>query len=305
MSDDQTAAAAAAGDTTAAPELEKPTATATEGGGNLSELGNDAAAAAAAGPASWPEDWRNLLTGGDAAGMKLLERYPSVEDVYKRMLSQEQIIRRGAHKTLPTLPENPTEDQVAEYRKAVGVPETPDGYGLKFADDLKPTEADNEMLNGFIADMHRQNIPPGAAKAAFDWYQAQLGRAREEGIAAQQRQRHTNELTLRKEYGADYMRNLGLADEFLDGYPGLKAIVHPGSSVEVLRDVVALARASADEDALYGGDTHGGGKSLEDERKELLSIPYSNRTETQRARLEKIYSVLQDKQERLGRRSAA
>lgn len=232
-------------------------------GGSLSSMVDGNAAATA--PADWPEDWREKLAGGEDSTMALLKRLGSPADMLKKLLSQEQTIRRGAHKVAPSLPENATDEQLAEYRKAIGVPETPDGYGLKFAEELKPTEADTELLNGFLADMHRQHMPPAAAKAAFDWYQSHVGRLREEQAAAGQRQRHANEVELRKEHGADYMRNLRLADEFLDGYPGLKAIVHPGAPTELLRDVIALARASADEEALYGGDGSGGGKSLDDQ----------------------------------------
>jgi hypothetical protein len=304
---DTGAAAAAGGEAAAGGAAGAGSAGDAGTGGGLSELAKGTVAGEVeAGTPSWPDEWRSLMTGGDEAGLKLAEKYADPAAIWQKLMNQEQVIRRGAHKVAPTLPENATEEQVAEYRKALGVPETPDGYELKFAEDLKPTEADNEMLNGFLADMHRQNIPPGPAKAAFDWYQAQVKRAGEEQAASQQRQRHTNELTLRKEYGADYMRNLGLADEFLDAYPGLKAIVHPGSSVELLRDVVALARASSDEEALYGGDTGAGGKSVDTEYQELIQKSATGKiTKTEEARLTTLAEARVAREARQGRSRAA
>lgn len=266
MSEDPNAAAAAAGDTPAASDAQV-----TDGAADatLSSM-VDGEAAAAAGPATWPDNWRETLAGSDEKELARLKRFSSIENVYKSYRQAEK--RLSERSAAPTLPENATEEQVAEYRKAIGVPETPDGYGLKFSEELKPTEADNEILGGFLADMHRQHMPPAAAKAAFEWYQAQVGRMREEQAAAQQRRGHANQVTLRKEMGADYVRNLGLADEFLAGYPGLAKLVSPTSEIDVLRDVVKLARASADEEALYGGDGHGGGKSLDDK-----IVDYQNR----------------------------
>jgi hypothetical protein len=283
---DQSAASGDAGGANSADGANSP------GAGALSGLADDAGSTPP-GPATWPDDWRERLTGGDETGMALLKRIPSVDDLYKKVLAQEQTIRRGAHKTAPTLPDNPSEEQLAEYRKAIGVPETPDGYGITFAADAKPTEADTALLQGFLADMHGRHVPPGAAKAAFDWYQAQITRIQEEQTVAAQRARHHAQTELRKEYGADFKRNLALADEFLEAHPGLAKLVRADMpDLDVLRDLVTLARANADEDALYGGDGAGGGKSIDQEINELLDKSAQGKlTKADNARLDHLYEV--------------
>ena len=167
MSDDPHAAANAGGEGNAASEIDKTPAPGGDqnggGGGRLSELGDNspaAAAAAASEPVPWREDWREALAGKDEKELARLKRFASIENLHKSYREMEK--RLSAARAVPTLPENATEEQVAEYRKAIGVPETPEGYGLKFADELKPTETDNELLNGFASHMHGRNQTPAA-----------------------------------------------------------------------------------------------------------------------------------------------
>jgi hypothetical protein len=227
-------------------------------------------------PPNWPEDWRERLAGNNDGFGKLLKRFASPENFARSYTELRQKV--SAPPTLPTLPENPTEEQVAEYRKAIGIPETPDGYGIKFDESLGATEADNEMLQGFLAHMHGQHIPPAHAQAAFGWYQQWAAEQRDKQVATAQRERARITNELRKEYGGEYKRNLGLADEFLTAYPGIAKYVNPNSpDLEFTRDIIALARATAPEDALYSGDSDAGGKGLDEQIQELRTKSITGR----------------------------
>jgi hypothetical protein len=283
---DQSAASGDAGGANSADGANSP------GAGALSGLADDAGSTPP-GPATWPDDWRERLTGGDETGMALLKRIPSVDDLYKKVLAQEQTIRRGAHKTAPTLPDNPSEEQLAEYRKAIGVPETPDGYGIKFGGDFQVSEADIAGLQSWLTHAHAKNLRPSEVAAGVEWYQNLVAQQRAEAAAAAQRSKQYVKSKLESEYGADFKRNLALAGEFLDSYPGLAKLLNPNApDLEVIRDLVTLARANADEDALYGGDGAGGGKSIDQEINELLDKSAQGKlTKADNARLDHLYEV--------------
>ena len=314
MSDDPNAAGAAGGE-------QETTAGAAQGGAESAETGaagaraSDSATLASladdggtvAAPADWPEDWRERLAGGDDASMALLKRIGTPGDLFKKVLAQEQTIRRGAHKAAPTLPENATEEQVAEYRKAVGVPEAPDGYGVQFAPELQADDRLKEMLGSFLGYAHERNLPPAAVKAAVEWQQGEILRQREEQAATAARERARVTAELRKEYGADYKRNLALADEFLAARPGLAKLVRADNpDLELVRDIIALARDTAPEDVLYSGDAETGGKSLEVQKDELVAKSIRGKlTPAEDTKLNRLFEMIDARNARRQRNRAA
>lgn len=305
MSDEANAGGASAGEETAVAGAQGGAETgadgvrATETGGTLAALAEDGGVAA---PADWPEDWRERLAGTDESSMALLKRIGSPGDLFKKVLAQEQTIRRGAHKAAPALPENATEEQVAEYRKVLGVPETPDGYGVKFAPEIAD-DGLNAMLGNYLAFAHEQNLPPDVVKKNVAWQEQVLLQQREEQAAAAARERARVTQELRKQYGAEYRKNLALADEFLAGRPGLDALVKSaGPNLELVRDIIALARATAPEDVLHSGDGASGGKSLNEEKDGLVDKSIRGKlTRAEDARLNHLYEVLAARDARLTR----
>jgi hypothetical protein len=236
-------------------------------GAGLGSLAEDAGGEPAA-PADWPTDWRERLAGKDDGFGKLLKRFTSPENFAKAYTGLQKKLSTAP--TVPTLPENATEEQVAEYRKAIGVPETPDGYGVAFAPEVQADDRLNTMLQSYLSFAHERNLPPSAVKAAVEWQQGEIIRQREEQTAAAARERARVQQELRREYGADFKRNLGLADEFLDAHPGLKKYVRGDSpDLELVRDIVALALDAAPEDRLMDGDGDSGGRSLDEQVAEL------------------------------------
>ena len=217
-------------------------------------------------PASWPENWRELLAGDNQAALRELKRYGSVGGLWQKIENQNKLISQGAHKIAPALAEDASPEEVAAYRKAAGIPEAPDGYGIRFAPEFKASDGDNAALQAWLGHAHSKHMTPAAAKAGVEWYQAQAIAAREAEAAAAHEARIEAQVELRKEFGPELKRNLQLADEFLDKYPGLAAIVDVNRpNPAVLKDIIGLAREFADEEALYGGDGAGGGKSIDDE----------------------------------------
>lgn len=204
--------------TEAAAAVEDDAAAAGEGGADDAQtLAGGSEAKADVAP-SWPEDWRDKLAGGDEKALNKLKRMQSPADVWKSYRAMEQ--RLGDAK--PTLPDEPTEEQVAEYRKANGIPDTAEGYldnldGIVVGDDDKP------IVEGFLAKMHAQNAPPALVQEALGWYYAE----QEERMAALVQEdkafRGEAEEALRAEWGNEYRANINAFGAFLDTAPeGLK-----------------------------------------------------------------------------------
>src|ERR1700758_5352632 len=97
----------------------------------------DAAAAADAGKGGngasdaqgfWPADWRERVAGEDPRGRERLGRYASPADVAKALIAAQNKISSGELK--PALGKNASAEEVAQWRKAHGIPEVPDKYDL-------------------------------------------------------------------------------------------------------------------------------------------------------------------------------
>lgn len=276
------------------------------GGQSLSgALGGSEGDAGSGTPQNWPDDWRDRMAGGDEGFSKLLKRFASPENFAKAYTGLQK--KLGTAQQAPTLGDNPSAEEVAAYRKAMGIPEAPDGYALAFPEGVTPSEADTEQLGAFAKFMHDRHIPPAAVKAAFAWYNHSRALAVEAQAAAANEARIEAHIELRKEYGADLKRNLGLADELLEEFPGLAGLIDPARpNAAVVRDLVRLARERADEEALIGGDGQGGGKSLEDEKAELLAKQFAGKlSKADDARLNQIFEALAAKDARQGRQRAA
>ncbi|MFK7944566.1 MAG: hypothetical protein AB8B85_16855, partial [Paracoccaceae bacterium] len=121
-----------------------------------------------AAPADWPEDWRTKLAGDDEKLQKRLDRMSSPADVLKSWRALEQKQSTGEMKA--TLPENATDEQVAEYREANGIPAEPKGYLDKLPDGLVIGENDEEIVNGFLDKAHGMNADPEFVGQAIDWF---------------------------------------------------------------------------------------------------------------------------------------
>ena len=281
-----------------------------QGGGVLAELadGGDGGNP----PPSWREDWREALAGGDEALGKQLKRYATPENFAKSYRELHKKLSAG-HQA-PTLGDNATAEEVAAYRKQIGVPETADGYGLSFGEGTKPSEADTEVLAGFGKFMHDRHIPPAGVKAAFEWYTQRIAESRDAAVAAEQNAKVDALVELRKDFpGTELKRNLAIADEFLEAHelgallearlPSGKLVKHDAGA---LKAIIAAARSYADDESLIGGDGAGGGKSLEEEKDELIrkSVSGTKLTPAENSRLDAIYGALHAREERQGRRRA-
>jgi len=165
--------------------------------------------------ATTTDDWRSRFAGDDAKLLSFLGRYPT-EKAFAEAAKKD---REAARNSLKPLGDDPTEEEVAAYRKNFDVPDKPEGYLEKLPEGLVVGEDDKPFVDAFLAKMHEANASPAQTNAALASYYS---------IIEEQAATEANELAaakeassdaLKAEWGADYKRNLTAMHAHLDSLP--------------------------------------------------------------------------------------
>jgi hypothetical protein len=181
-------------------------------------VADPSADAAPKAPADFPDDWRQKLAGEDEKALKLLERLGSPADMVKKLSEQEKTIRSGKHKE--PLGKDATPEQIAEYRAANGIPDTPAGYfdkldGLVIGDDDKPA------VTEFLAAMHETNAAPEQVGKALNWYFSQQEAQQQAQLERDTAFRAEAQEALRSAMGGDYRANMNDLKAWLGSQEGM------------------------------------------------------------------------------------
>lgn len=207
-------AAAAATDTT------KTTQTVVDktlvGGGGKTDATATTTTTTVAAP-TWRDDWRETMAAGDAKELERLKRFNDPSMVYKSFRAMEQKMSTGELKT--QLPAEATPEQVAEYRKSNGIPDTPDGYLKDLPTGLIVGEEDKALFSDFAKTMHDANAAPKDVQAALGWYYKFNEKLQAEDQKKAADFRRQAEDTLRADWGKDYHENLERAGEVISLAP--------------------------------------------------------------------------------------
>lgn len=318
MSDNANVAEKLGGDTPAAPEPKTPAATPSvlDGGGDTVD------APPSADPPTWREDWRESLAGADEPFLRHLKRFASPENFAKSYREIEKKAKSGS--AIPALAEDATADEIAAFRKQVGVPETPEGYGIAFPKEMETGEAHQAVLTAFQERMHAKAIPPAAAKEAFQFYVEQLAATEEAKNTAVEGLVRQNLEQLREAFpGREWRRTFGVPNdpsrrgvvgEFFDKTfsKEVRAVIGGARTADgvpladhaaFLKEFAALAYNLADDSATDAGDAAVGGKSIEAEYKELINKGKLSADEHKRAI--ELAERMHAREQRQGRSRAA
>lgn len=159
------------------------------------------------GKANWPENWRELASGGDEKTLKKLERYTDPGAVAKALRSVEVRISSGELRS--QLPKDATPEQMTAWRTENGIPETPDKYDLTFTDGLVIGDNDKPLIDQYVKAMHGSNATPEQVKVGVKTYlqlQQQAAQRISEGDVDH---KTALEDELRTEWGGDFRKNIG------------------------------------------------------------------------------------------------
>jgi hypothetical protein len=148
------------------------------------------------------DDWRERIAGDDPKALQRLQRFPDVGSVFKSFREMEAKFSSG--QVRQPLPENPTPEQIAEYRQANNIPEKFSDYQIELSDGLVIGEADRPLVDAVLERAHAVNASPEVVNAVLDeFFVIQEQRAQE---AAQRVETDKANLieTLKGEWGGNF-----------------------------------------------------------------------------------------------------
>jgi hypothetical protein len=253
-------------------------------------------------PQDWPDDWRQKMAGEDEKALKQLERVKSPADLLKRYTDAQKKISQGV-KPL-TIDEKSSEEDIAAYRKAVGIPEDVKDYEITFSENMQPTDADKQVLSDFKQAAFDKNIPPDQAQSMLDWYEVSMeAQAQDMAEHAENFRTETTE-ALRQEWGGEYQSNLNAIKTYLESNLGenYTELAHKqftdgtflGDDPNFLRMMAGPATDHVGPNAIFSGDVETATKSLEERKAELLKLRGGTRDEKVKYKSEEVQSELSD-----------
>lgn len=162
-----------------------------------------------------PLDWRKAMAGDDPDELKFLERYSDQAAARKAWKAATDKISNDGRVKIPG--ENATPEELAEYAKAMGVPEKPDGYQItaKPVAGYDVSDGDKAFLSGMTEKLH-EAIARGAKPAeivnlAHQMYYDAAAEAAVAGLEASANAALDGERENRELWGSQYETNIRLA----------------------------------------------------------------------------------------------
>lgn len=228
----------------------------------------------------WREDWLDKIAGDDEKVKNQLSKYASPKAVAEALIAAQKKI--STYKPEVTLPEKPTDEDIAKYRKAYGIPEKPEGYDIKLENGIVLGEVDKPLLDKFKEKMHAMHAKPEEVKRAVQAHFENL-QAENEAITARMTEQKTKaEDELRGEWGDKFRQNANVINNFLHNKFGeevaqslLSAVLSDGTVLQnnpkVLRSLLTIAN-DIDPIATIGGSSGTSAQSIDEEIKSLEHI---------------------------------
>ena len=198
----------------------------------------------------WREDWLDKMAGQDEKAKNILGRYASPKAVAEALVAAQKKI--SSYKPQVELPQNPTKEDIKNYRKAYNIPDEPKGYDIKLDNGLIIGEEDQVIVDKFLERAHARNAKPSEIKATLqDYFETQHAQIQEinQRLDAQ---RQEAEDELRAEWGGNYRQNANIINNFVTNKFGeqsenvLNAVLADGTLLKnnpkVIRQFLNLAQ---------------------------------------------------------------
>lgn len=230
----------------------------------------------------WPDDWQSRMAGDDKDELKQIGRYESPQAIWKKARELERRLSSGDLK--PVLAKDAKPEQVAAWRKEMGIPEAPDKYDL----GLKIPESDKEVIGGFLKAAHASNMTPGQAKTAVEAYYMQRNAEQQVRATKDVEQQQSALDALNMEWGGNYRRNINvLTGTVLSKIPeSVRELVQAArlpdgtlllNNVDAVRGLVSIGLELNPTGVVAPGGSGDQAKGAMDEYKELQKFMRENR----------------------------
>ena len=164
----------------------------------------------------WPENWKEQLADGDEKNLKRFDRYADPKAFGKAFIATQNKLRSG--ELVQILPDDPSEEQLADYRKSNGIPEKPEGYDINLGEGRVFGDDDKETVDRFLTAAHTANMSPAQVNAALNAHFDNLESAAEVRAELDLSDRETCQETLIADWGVELKRNLNAVSNALDAH---------------------------------------------------------------------------------------
>lgn len=150
-----------------------------------------------------------------------------------------------------------TPEQLAQWRKTVGAPDTPENYYTGDVKSYRPESVPEEAWSAdgekaFLAIAHKHHLPPAAVKDILDHYGNSLGAELTASVEAEKAALAGEMTSLRKAWGGEFDANLATAERAARSV-GLNPAEHPiFTSAEVVQAFAKMGKLIS-EDKLVAG----------------------------------------------------
>lgn len=249
---------------------------------------------------------RERVANGDEKLLKRLSRYSTLDEALRAGVEAQNKI--GSLKPVQALTKDSTPEEVAAYRKANGVPETPDGYDINLPDGIILGDNDKPIADAFLKIAHEHNLPPTAVNAIISSH-LQL---QEQAVQSQQefdlnaQNEAQKQLKSSEVWGNEAKVNINLINDMLSNNapPEVREMLEHarlpngnllGNDVPTLKFLASLARevnpyatiAGASDDALSTIDAEMGAleKLMGDHTSDYWKGPTANAKQARYAQL--------------------
>lgn len=212
-----------------------------EGADGAKAAGEGKAAAGGAEGEGEGTSWRDSLPDDLK---KHAERFNSVEDLVKANVESRQKLS----KAIVPPGKDAGEDDVAAYRKLIGVPQKADGYKFEMPEGAEPSEGDKAFHGAMAETFHAANISKEQAAILNKAWNDYSAAVQQEQVAADKKYAEESDAALRKSWGGDCDKNFAHAERaaawaFGDEFEELRAL--EGKDGRFLMDHPAMLKALA------------------------------------------------------------
>lgn len=176
----------------------------------------------------WPDNWREKMAEHYSAGdkklydkeLRRLQRITDPASVYGVFREAEGKLTSGGLIKIPGKDAKP--EEIADYHKAIGVPEKPEDYfkDIKLDNGAVIGEADKPLVDGFAQAVHKSGATPAFVNAALNWY---YGHQEEQAAAMDEADdtfRRESERALKEEFGPTFKRKINAISSVFATAPG-------------------------------------------------------------------------------------
>ncbi len=212
--------------------------------------------------------------------------------------------------------ESASEEDRDAFFSRLGRPATPDGYSYtrpeSLPDQLVPDDTGVEREKSFLAAMHQAGATPAVVQAAVDWYYDALVETVGDSLpgAGQPAAVEAATAALRREWGADFDKNVELANRAFNTFGGADFVDavsqhdlnnHPA----VVRTFASIGRQMGEDDMITGSLDGMSDDDLKKKAEKLMAQDdYWTNEQTQtevRSIMERLYGASDGTSERTNR----